>query len=286
MRGVNVAVRDSFIRWLTIAGLGLVILAGCGSDGTSERASDTVPTRTVAPPTAIPTPESALGGPTPTDLPSPATLLPESTQSGAAVISARLEDLITRTTSDLIETHGVDAGDIRLLSVEAFVWEDAAWGCSTRAAAGDASTLTPGYRLVFSSGNRVYVYHTDRHETFFLCDDPLWLALEGKPVPVEPIAQSMIELSKRDAARRLDVPEDTITLLNLLTLTWPDASVGCPKPGGDYQDEETPGYRVVLGAGEQTIIYHTSIRHVVFCTPDEEILPGMVRQAMPTPTTD
>ncbi len=283
MRGISVGV------WLTTVGLGLAVLAGCGSDGTSN-VPDTVLTRTVAPPTAIPmgepvSSESAPGAvtpdqPTPTDLPSPATLLPESTQSGAAVISAQLEDLIIRTSADLIEHHDANPADIRLLSAEAFVWEDAAWGCSTRDAA-DTAAMTPGYRLVFSADSRAYVYHTDRHETFFVCDDPLWLALQGKPVPVEPIAESMVELSKRDAARRLDVPEDTITLVNLLTLTWPDSSVGCPKPGIDYRDEVMPGYRVVLGIEDETVIYHTSIRHVVFCTPDEEILPGILRQAMP-----
>jgi len=283
MRGIHVAVRSNFFRWLVIGGLGLVVLAGCSSDGTEESVPDTISTRTLAPPTATPTPDAVFADPTATDLPSPATLLPDSVESGAAIISTRLESLITQTTLDLVEEHGVDAAGIRLLSAEAFVWEDAAWGCPSREAAGGDDGVTPGYRLAFSAGNRVYVYHTDRSGTFFLCDDPAWLAQQGRPIPVEPIAKSMVELSKRDTARRLNVPEDEITLVSLLTLTWPDSSVGCPKPGSDYQDEATLGYRIVLDDGEQTVIYHTSIRHIVFCTPDEEILPGIVRQAMPAP---
>jgi hypothetical protein len=285
MRGINVTARSGMVRWLVIGGFGLVVFAGCGGDGTEETASDTLPTRTLAPPTVASTPESVTADPTPTDLPSPATLLPDAPAPGAAVISAQLGSMIARATTDLIEQHGVDAADVRLLSVETFVWDDAAWGCQSRED-GDpvgGGTVTPGYRLVFSADNHVYVYHTDRGETFFVCDDSVWLTLEGQPVPVEPIAVSMVELSTRDAARRLNVPEESITLTGLLTLTWPDSSVGCPKPGGEYQDEITPGYRIVLDAGEQMVIYHTSIRHIVFCTSDEEILPGLLRQAIPRP---
>lgn len=283
MRGIHVAVRSGFFRCLVTGGLGLAVLAGCGSNGTQESSPDTAPTRTLAPPTATPLPDTMAAGPTATDLPSPATLLPESTQSGAAIISAQLESVITQTTLDLVEEHDVDAGDIRLLSAEAFVWEDAAWGCPSREAGSDDGGVTPGYRLVFSAGARVYVYHTDRNRTFFVCDDPAWLAQQGIPIPVEPIAESMVELSTRDAARRLELPEDAITLASLLTLTWPDSSVGCPKPDSDYQDDATLGYRIVLDGGQQTVIYHTSIRHIVFCTPDEEILPGFVREAMSAP---
>jgi len=48
---------------------------------------------------------------------------------------------------------------------------------------------------------------------------------------------------------------------------WPDASLGCPKPGEAYAQSLTPGYRIVLMVGEKEYELHTdqTARHVVVC---------------------
>jgi len=47
---------------------------------------------------------------------------------------------------------------------------------------------------------------------------------------------------------------------------WSDASLGCPKPGFAYAQVITPGYRIVLTAGQQQYEYHTDkSRAVVLC---------------------
>lgn len=199
--------------------------------------------------------------------------------------------MIAQVRADLDATEAADAASIRLMSLEAFEWQDNAWGCRMRTeGAGDADALdepVPGYRLVFAVENRVVVYHTDQDETFFVCEDEDWLAQLGEPLPADPIALSMVELARRDAARRLDVPDDALTLVSLIMLTWPDAAVGCPKPNADYADDATLGYRIVLRApDDDELIYHTDIREVVFCTLAEEILPGSLQQAFPAPPGD
>ena len=139
----------------------------------------------------------------------------------------------------------------------------------------------PGYRIVFGAGTRVFVYHTDQYGDLRLCEDRQWLTLEGEPILTEPIAEAMVDLSRRDAARQLDVATNDLQLANVLTLTWPDASIGCPKAGVDYDDRETPGYRIVFLLDGEPVIYHTSVREVMRCVPEEEILPGMLRRALP-----
>ena len=163
-------------------------------------------------------------------------------------------------------------------------WRNALWGCPSRYDEGYTElAFTSGYRMMFGVGSRVFIYHTDRRKTFFICEDRAWLGLEGDPIPLDPIEESMVELSARDAAKHFAVPETDVRLVSLLMVDWPDSSVGCPKPNADYADGLTPGYRMVFRAGDARLIYHTSIRHVVRCAPDEEILPGVLRRALPTP---
>jgi hypothetical protein len=40
---------------------------------------------------------------------------------------------------------------------------------------------------------------------------------------------------------------------------WPDASLGCPRPGQSYTKALVPGYRVCLSAAPQVHEYHTDL---------------------------
>lgn len=276
-RGLKIARR--WVVGVTVA----IMMVACSADRHDDSHAVVVPpTRTLTPPTLTPTVETMPATPTPTDLPSPSTLTSTGMETTAVTIPPVVQTFMALTTQDLVEQQGAAPTDIRLLSVDAFVWHGASWDCQTRPASpGTGPGITHGYRIVFSAGNRAYVYHTDTRSTFFLCEDTAWLALEGKPVVVDPIARAMVDLVVQDAAQRIKVPDSEIELTGLLTLAWPDTSLGCPKPGADYQDTPTLGYRIMLHAAKDTIIYHTSTRDFVRCTPEEEILPGIIREAIP-----
>jgi hypothetical protein len=79
-------------------------------------------------------------------------------------------------------------------------------------------------------------------------------------VPVTPPDESsakMVALVKGHLAQRLSIPADQIALAEIKPVTWRDASLGCPKPGIDYIQVETPGYNILLSAGGTTYTYHT-----------------------------
>lgn len=261
--------------WLT---LGVFALAAC--DAVSRSSAPTVvPTRTLIPSTATPTAPPVVATPTPTDLPSPATIAAAS--AGAESLSPVLA-MIDLTTRDLV-AHGADPSDIRLLSVDGFTWPETSWGCEGQDMGEASPGRRPGYRLVYSAQGRVYVYHTDLESSFALCDDAAWLTREGAPILVDPIAEEMVALCRADAARRTGLEASAIRLTSVVTITWPDDSLGCPQPGIQYEPRETPGYRVALRAGDQALVYHTDARQVVLCPPDRAILPGPIRQALSTP---
>jgi hypothetical protein len=43
-------------------------------------------------------------------------------------------------------------------------------------------------------------------------------------------------------------------------VTWPDGSIGCPRPGQMYTQAVVPGYRVIVTDGTREVIYHASAR--------------------------
>lgn len=268
------------VRCVLVVILGIVAAACTNSKPTEIRPAEGVPTRTLVPPTPTATLPPALVTPTPTDLPGPDALVPASSTSTPETLTAA--DMVDRTLEHLVAERSIDPGTVRLMSLDAFTWPDDSWGCDSPATEIDRTdSSAEGYRVVFNAGTRLFVYHTDTQGDFFLCNDREWLALEGDPVVSDPIAADLVQLSLTDAARRFEQDTAAFTLTSMISLTWPDASLGCPKPDADYDDRATPGYRVVFRTSDQQVIYHTSSQQAVYCTPEEEILPGILRRAIP-----
>ena len=65
---------------------------------------------------------------------------------------------------------------------------------------------------------------------------------------------------KLDLGRRLGVDISEIDLGDIASVTWPDLSLGCPRPGQVYGQAIVPGYRITLSAGGRAYVYHTDAR--------------------------
>jgi hypothetical protein len=66
-------------------------------------------------------------------------------------------------------------------------------------------------------------------------------------------------------AGQRSIPESEIEPFSVLAQEWPDSSLGCPKPGSQYLQVITPGYRVRLMAGGKMYHVHVADRSVVIC---------------------
>jgi hypothetical protein len=76
----------------------------------------------------------------------------------------------------------------------------------------------------------------------------------------------IVARAKNDLARRRGISPERIFLRHAETVTWPDASLGCPLPNRMYAQVLTPGYRLVLTDGITDYEYHTdNFARVVFC---------------------
>jgi hypothetical protein len=76
----------------------------------------------------------------------------------------------------------------------------------------------------------------------------------------------MIKLVTEHLAKKLSIVADQIVLSDVKPVRWRDAGLGCPKPGVDYIQMETPGFSIFLEAGGKTYNYHTDeTKRFVLC---------------------
>jgi hypothetical protein len=68
-------------------------------------------------------------------------------------------------------------------------------------------------------------------------------------------------------AKELGVSPDAVHVVSAEQKTWPDRSLGCPKPGQMYAQVLTPGYLVVVEVNGTSSEFHTDARgNVVRCS--------------------
>jgi hypothetical protein len=71
-----------------------------------------------------------------------------------------------------------------------------------------------------------------------------------------------------DAARRFQVAESAVVLVNAEQVTWGDGSLGCPQPDRSYAQMLVEGYRVTATTAAGRLVYHTDTRgNVATCAP-------------------
>ncbi|EFO81110.1 FHA domain-containing protein [Oscillochloris trichoides DG-6] len=87
------------------------------------------------------------------------------------------------------------------------------------------------------------------------------------PATVGEVPADLLNTLIADAAQRSGVDAAAITLLRGAAVEWNDSALGCPQPDMAYLQVITPGYQVILQAGQQTYDYHTDTRgYFILCT--------------------
>jgi hypothetical protein len=87
-------------------------------------------------------------------------------------------------------------------------------------------------------------------------------------------AQTILALTIADLASREGVPAESIQVLSVQAVTWPDASLGCPQSGIVYAQVETPGLQIQLEIIESIYWYHTDLGdQLMLCRNGKPLLP-------------
>ena len=96
------------------------------------------------------------------------------------------------------------------------------------------------------------------------------LVPESSEVQISPLATTaesllpLAEAARADLAKRLSISIDPIRVVEAVSVTWPDGSLGCPRPGMMYTQMMVDGARIRLEANGTMYEYHAGGRGVPF----------------------
>lgn len=81
-----------------------------------------------------------------------------------------------------------------------------------------------------------------------------------------------IEKALEDAERRTGVKRAALKVVHSESVIWHDSSLGCPAPGAILSEAMTPGFRIRIEAGAETLDYHAPRRgRVRYCPPGQSL---------------
>jgi len=70
------------------------------------------------------------------------------------------------------------------------------------------------------------------------------------------IPTDAVEVARADLVDRFAYEPGQIAVERVEPTTWPNAGLGCPRTGQEYDPAPVPGYRIILGVGELDFAYH------------------------------
>ena len=71
-----------------------------------------------------------------------------------------------------------------------------------------------------------------------------------------PELKPLVEMAVQDLAAKLGAKAEDIDVLEARYVTWPDSSLGCPRPDLEYMQVLTDGVLIVLRHGSTSYHYH------------------------------
>jgi len=73
----------------------------------------------------------------------------------------------------------------------------------------------------------------------------------------------IITSAENDLAGRLNLSNGQVQPVTQESVDWPDTSLGYPEKGMMYAQVITPGFRIILKAGDKLYEYHSDYKHIV-----------------------
>lgn len=89
--------------------------------------------------------------------------------------------------------------------------------------------------------------------------------------PSAPSQERVLEQAREDLAARLSLEKGRIEILEMRRVTWPDGSLGCPRPGMAYTQMLQDGWLILLKVGDRLYEYHSGLDSAPFlCEPSPD----------------
>ncbi|MFO1467939.1 MAG: hypothetical protein U1F35_16115 [Steroidobacteraceae bacterium] len=101
----------------------------------------------------------------------------------------------------------------------------------------------------------------------------------GTPVTDTQAAEAVapappVDAALDDAAGRMGLPRNQVTVVRVEQVTWRDAALGCPEPDKMYTQALVAGYRITLQAVGNPLDYHADrLGRLLLCPPERAVAP-------------
>ncbi|MEH2241165.1 hypothetical protein [Nostoc sp.] len=154
---------------------------------------------------------------------------------------------------DLARKQGILTRELQIIDSNQQTWRN---GCLEQAQADElcTQTLVPGWQIVVSNGKQNWIYHTNNNGRS--------LRLASANTPSENLSDKLPTSVKnavlQAASRRLQQPISQLTIIQAQQQTWKDGCLELAKADEFCTQALVSGWRVVVGGGEQTLVYHTN----------------------------
>jgi hypothetical protein len=87
-------------------------------------------------------------------------------------------------------------------------------------------------------------------------DDKAPVAKEERNMSIDPQLEPFVSHARSDLARRMEIDEAGVTVIDAGFVTWPNSALGCPESDMMYTQALVPGYRIRLRADGTLHHYH------------------------------
>lgn len=160
---------------------------------------------------------------------------------------------------DLAERLNIPEEKIKVENIVQVEWPDDSLGYPEPGMEYEQAAK-PGYVIFLIVDGELYEYHSD-YARIAPPKEPI--KIPKVPTNEKETKAKMSELAKKDLAEKLKIPEASIEVLKVISVEWPDASLGYPEPGMVYAQVITPGFAILLLVENTLYEYHSDYERVV-----------------------
>ncbi|MEC4819549.1 MAG: hypothetical protein SAK29_40710 [Scytonema sp. PMC 1069.18] len=189
--------------------------------------------------------KSATAAPTNLGVETPNYVLKENGKSDRLPVS-----VVSGIRQDLLNRQIPLKGQLKVVRYSQETWRN---GCLGLPRPNELCTqaLVPGWRVTVTDSSQRWVYHTNQNGSF--------VRLAKSETPVNNLPQSVTNAVLEAASRRLGVSARQLTIYEADERTWSNGCLDLAKPTENCIQALVSGWRVIVGAPTQKLVYHTNL---------------------------
>lgn len=150
---------------------------------------------------------------------------------------------------DLAQREGISIRELKITNYNQQTWGN---GCLELPQPDEGCTeaLVSGWRVVVSNGKQNWIYHTNNNGRS--------LRLASTNNPSNKLPTSVKNAVLQVASKRLQQPISQLTIVESQQQTWRNGCLELAEVDEFCTQALVPGWRVVVGGREKTLVYHTN----------------------------